>query len=99
MSPSGSGYCACSQKRSGQINDLGNGADTVFGGEMLKAIPSLRAFARSLDVTPENADDLVQETMVKPWANRHRFVAGTNLRTWLFTILRKTIGLGFGDRE
>ena len=51
-------------------------------------IPALRAFAYSLSGNATRADDLVQETMVKAWANFHSFQEGTNLRAWLFTILR-----------
>ncbi len=73
--------------------------DDIFGRELLKTIPSLRAFARSLGATPEGADDLVQETMVKAWANRERFIAGTNLKTWLFTILRNTVFSEYRKRK
>ena len=55
---------------------------------LVSNIPSLRAFAYSLSGNPARADDLVQETMVKAWANFHTFQEGTNLRAWLFTILR-----------
>ena len=69
-------------------------ADTQEAGfftrELLTTIPSLRAFARSLGATPDRADDLVQETLIKAWANQQSFVQGTNLKTWLFTILRNT---------
>ena len=50
-----------------------------FSKGLLSAIPSLRAFARSLGASPDRADDLVQETLIKAWANQHSFVEGTNL--------------------
>lgn len=53
-------------------------------------IPALRAFAWSLCRNGADADDLVQEALLKAWAHRHRFQLGTNLRAWLFTILRNT---------
>ena len=55
---------------------------------MLAAIPSLRAFAISLTYNIDAADDLVQEAILRAWANIDRFEAGTNLNAWLFTILR-----------
>jgi RNA polymerase sigma-70 factor (ECF subfamily) len=61
-----------------------------FSRNLLATIPSLRAFARSLGASPDRADDLVQETLIKAWANQGSFVLGTNLKTWLFTILRNT---------
>lgn len=56
--------------------------------DLLAAIPAMRAFAISLSGKPDRADDLVQETLMKAWANLSSFVPGTNLRAWLFTILR-----------
>jgi len=53
-------------------------------------IPSLRAFAWSLSRNGADADDLVQETLTKAWTYRDRFEPGTNLRAWLFTILRNS---------
>jgi RNA polymerase sigma-70 factor (ECF subfamily) len=61
---------------------------TTFRKDLLGALPGLRAFAMSLAVNPTFADDLVQETLVKAWANQHRFQAGTNFKAWLCTILR-----------
>jgi RNA polymerase sigma-70 factor (ECF subfamily) len=52
--------------------------------------PALRAFAWSLARNPADADDLVQETLTKAWSSRDRFEPGTNLRAWLFTILRNS---------
>jgi len=56
--------------------------------ELITHLPALRAFALSLARNGSAADDLVQETVLKAWSNFHRFTAGTNLRAWLFTILR-----------
>ena len=53
-------------------------------------IPSLRAFAISLTRNVSEADDLVQETILKAWSKFDKFTPGTDLRAWLFTILRNT---------
>ncbi|WP_246329376.1 sigma-70 family RNA polymerase sigma factor [Chthonobacter rhizosphaerae] len=58
--------------------------------EIAALIPALRAFARTLVRNPTDADDLVQETLMKGIANSHRFQPGTSLKSWLFTILRNT---------
>ena len=55
---------------------------------MLRAVPSLRAFAISLCGNVDRADDLVQETLLRAWANLNSFEPGTNMSAWLFTILR-----------
>ena len=59
-----------------------------FKNDLLGAIPSLRAFAVSLTQNTDKADDLVQETLVKAWDKHESFQPGTNLKAWLFTILR-----------
>jgi RNA polymerase sigma-70 factor (ECF subfamily) len=59
-----------------------------FKTDLLALVPFLRAFARSLTGNPEAADDLAQETLVKAWQSRASFIPGTNLKAWLFTILR-----------
>jgi RNA polymerase sigma factor (sigma-70 family) len=60
----------------------------AFREGLLKAVPSLRAFAISLTGNPDRADDLVQDTLLKAWDKRSSFQPGTNLNAWLFTILR-----------
>lgn len=56
--------------------------------ELLAAIPNLRAFAMSLCGNPSRADDLAQETLMRAWHKIETFEDGTNLKAWLFTILR-----------
>ena len=67
-----------------------------FKTELLGLVPFLRAFARSLTGNPEAADDLAQETLVKAWQSRSSFIPGTNLKAWLFTILRNQF---YSDRR
>ena len=62
--------------------------DAQFKKELSQIIPHLRAFGRSLSGNRDLADDLVQETLLKAWAARARFQAGTNMRAWTFIILR-----------
>ncbi len=58
--------------------------------DLIAQTSNLRAFARSLVHDPTRADDLVQETILKAWSNLSSFKEGTNMRAWLFTILRNT---------
>jgi RNA polymerase sigma factor (sigma-70 family) len=62
--------------------------DDEFKEHLAQVIPHLRAFGRSLSGSRDMADDLVQETLLKAWAARKRFQAGTNMRAWTFIILR-----------
>ncbi|KAA9007947.1 RNA polymerase sigma factor [Histidinibacterium aquaticum] len=62
--------------------------------ELVDHLPALRAFALSLTRNGAAADDLVQDTVVKAWSNFDKFEPGTNLRAWLFTILRNTFYSG-----
>jgi RNA polymerase sigma-70 factor, ECF subfamily len=70
-----------------EIGDDQRGAES-FGRELAKQIPALRTHAKFLTRHGEAAADLTQETLAKAWAARSRFAAGTNLRAWLFTIMR-----------
>ena len=64
--------------------------DSEWRDSVVQLIPALRAFAWSLSHNSSDADDLVQDTLIKAWTNRDKFEPGTNLRAWLFTILRNT---------
>jgi RNA polymerase sigma-70 factor, ECF subfamily len=62
--------------------------DSTLRDDLVAAIPNMRAFAISLCGNRDRADDLVQETLVKAWNHLDSFEQGTNLKAWLFTILR-----------
>jgi RNA polymerase sigma-70 factor (ECF subfamily) len=64
------------------------GQSSHLRDELTRSIPNLRAFAMSLCGNATRADDLAQETLVKAWAKLSLFEEGTNLKAWLFTILR-----------
>ena len=58
--------------------------------QIVDYLPEMRAFALSLTRNPTLADDLVQDSLIKAWKNFHQFQTDTNLRAWLFTIVRNT---------
>ncbi|WP_241127204.1 sigma-70 family RNA polymerase sigma factor [Novosphingobium terrae] len=63
-------------------------SDADFHEELTAVIPHLRAFARMLCGDRDRADDLAQEALMKAWAARGSFIAGTRFRAWIYTILR-----------
>ncbi len=56
--------------------------------DILACVRNLRASAVSLTGRMDQADDLVQETLLKALSNLDKFQAGTNMQAWLYTILR-----------
>ena len=74
----------------GALTAAGGPLAPEFRDAMLEALPNLRAFAISLTGNPDRADDCVQTTVLKALTSRERFEAGTNMRAWLFTILRNS---------
>src|SRR5215475_11536807 len=55
---------------------------------VVEHLPHLRAFARSLAGSKDQADDLVGEAVARALAAAHQFRPGTNFKAWIFTILR-----------
>lgn len=62
----------------------------AFRRDLLAEVPRLRRRALTLCNNHARADDLVQETLLKAWAAQDRFVPGTYLAAWLYTILRNS---------
>jgi RNA polymerase sigma-70 factor (ECF subfamily) len=65
-------------------------ASTHLNPRLEKARGSSGVDLKSTIISHRLADDLAQETLLKAWQNIDRFEQGTNLRAWLFTILRNT---------
>ncbi len=61
-----------------------------FGGHLSEQSSNLKPFALKLTKDLEEANDLVQETILKAFSNQDKFENGTNLKAWLFTIMRNT---------
>jgi len=58
--------------------------------QVVEFIPALQAFARTFHSAPDDADDLVQETLTRAINSFHQYHQGTRLKSWLFTIMRNT---------
>ena len=62
--------------------------DQAFVDGVMNALPSLRNFALSLTKRVDQAEDLVQDTVLRALSKQEAYEADTNLQAWLFTILR-----------
>jgi RNA polymerase sigma-70 factor (ECF subfamily) len=61
-----------------------------FNHKLMSMQPKLGFFARSLAIDPEDAKDLLQETLYKALINRDKFQGDKNLKAWVFTIMKNT---------
>lgn len=61
-----------------------------FSEEALPWLDAVHRFALRLTRDPVRAEDLVQETYLRAFRSWHQFDHGTNCRSWLFTICRRT---------
>jgi RNA polymerase sigma factor (sigma-70 family) len=63
-------------------------ATLEFNEMLLSNADFLKPFAINLTRDTEAANDLYQETLYKALANKEKYNAGTNIKAWLFTIMR-----------
>ncbi len=61
-----------------------------FSYSLNKASGSLKPFALRLTRDADDANDLLQDTILKAFSNKEKFAEGTNLKAWLYTIMRNT---------
>ena len=69
-------------------NTMGDIAEVGLRRQIGALLPELRAFARFLARDRVQADDVVQDAVVRALGALHQFQPGTSLKAWLFTILR-----------
>ena len=62
--------------------------EAKFRADLIQLLPTLRAFAKLIARNVAEADDLVQGTVLRALTAQHSFELGTNMRSWLFCILR-----------
>lgn len=75
-------------------------APAYFSADAIVAMmPALRIYARSLTMNRFEADDLVQEALIRAIEKSEQFRAGTNLRAWIFTILRNCFYSAYAKRR
>ncbi len=63
-------------------------ARTTIADQISAFMPDLTRYARSLARNMTDADDLLQECLTRAITKSHLFRANTNLKAWLFTIMR-----------
>lgn len=62
----------------------------IFSAEIINLEPSLRRYAYALTLNVDDTRDLVQETFFKALNNRDKFDETTNMKAWLYTIMKNT---------
>ena len=77
-------------KRRSERPATATGSDEAFGAEVLALLQPLYATALRLSRSKPDAEDLVQDTVVKALRFSDSFARGSNLKAWLFTILHNT---------
>ncbi len=86
------------QSRSAASRLAGVPPSDDFADYLIAETKHLRACAISLSGSASASDDVVQETLPRAWSKSDQFRVGSNLRAWLFTILRNTFCSGLGKR-
>jgi len=61
-----------------------------FNHRLLSLKDNLQYFAYSLTLNQEDADDLIQDTYLKAITNKDKFDPATNLKAWIYTIMKNT---------
>jgi len=71
-----------------QMNQANAPDESDFRGLLIAALPHMRAYARSLTGSADQADDLVQDTAIRLMTAHEQYRQGTNFRAWAIAALR-----------
>lgn len=69
----------------------------LFREDLLRLLPELRHFARSVTRAAEEAEDLVQETLLRAWQSQDRYRLGSDLKAWTFAMMRNSFSSTSSD--
>ncbi|MBO9640139.1 MAG: RNA polymerase sigma factor [Siphonobacter aquaeclarae] len=61
-----------------------------FSHQVSHLSKSLRPYALRLTKDAEDANDLLQDTLLKAFTNRDKYAEGTNIKAWMYTIMKNT---------
>lgn len=89
------GACAVLLKSDEQMS-VQQDENEAFRDGLVALIPQLRAFGRTLSGHAGLGDDLAQEALTKALSSQHSYTPGTNLKAWVFMILRNQF---FGEKR
>jgi RNA polymerase sigma-70 factor (ECF subfamily) len=63
----------------------------LFRDDLLRLLPELRHFARSVTQAAEQAEDLVQETLLRAWQSQDQYRPSSDLKAWAFAMMRNSV--------
>jgi RNA polymerase sigma-70 factor, ECF subfamily len=69
----------------------GQSNDARLGSDLVALMPAMKTYAWKICHSPERAEELTHNALLKAWAARSSFRPGTNLKAWIFVILRNEI--------
>lgn len=76
-------------------SETGKAASAAFEREVLPHLDSIYSMALRLARNPDDANDLLQETILRAFRFFHQFTPGTNSRAWVLTILFNNFRNGY----